>query len=432
MASLEFIYYIPHLPKVSAEGEVSWERDSACKPIESLPQVFWSDGSPWNEANLWAYERATSGKTDIKTVQSNMGHLHKYADWLELETLDWRHFPMLERDRVLFRWRKYLIAYRDELGLLSPSTASQRMRVTIQFYRFAKTNNLIERKSPMWQDRLAIHRFHDAHGFERTMTRPSSDLFIPNRTRHGLRLEGGLTPLTRDQMHELLAFSGQPQNASVELHLMLQLGFYSGARIETITDLKRGTLHNALNDPSAPGLIYLSVGPNHRPHVATKYDVQGRIMVPEWLFQALLDYVGSTSRLRRETKAQPKDKDIVFLTRFGNRYANRGKNNGTAVDRALVDLRRKGNKLGMKFLSNFHFHVTRATFGTWLASLLLEKGHNSKAVLTFVSDAMLHKDIETTLRYIKFVEQTKVKIEVANDFTHAFLGTDTRLGVVSA
>ena len=428
MASLEFINYVPHRPIVGPEGKVIWQRDTACRPIENLPQIYWRYGAPWLEVNLWAHDRAASGKTNIKTVQSNLRHLHKYAQWLELKGVDWRHFPMLERDRVLVRWRKHLIELRDKNGLLAPSTASQRMNATINFYRYARAHDLIGRDSPMWQERQVIRRFHDVHGFDRTMLLSSTDLVIPNRERHGLRLEGGLKPLTKAQMLDLLAFTGQKRNASRELNLMLQLGFFSGARIETICDLKRGTLENATADPSAPGLVYLAVGPGHIPLVATKFDVRGRIMVPAWLFQSLREYVTDTTRLKREVFASPENKELLFLTRFGNRYADRESRSGTAIDRAMVDLRLRATNAGMKFAKNFHFHVTRATFGTWLAAILLERGHNVKAVLSFVSDAMLHKDLATTLGYIKFVEQTPIKIEMANEFTEAFLGLSTRLG----
>ena len=426
MASLELIQYIPHRPIVGDEGQMVWERDTACRPVKSLPQLFWRDGTPWCAANLWAHHRATTGKTDIKTVQSNFRHLHKYAEWLETEDLDWRHFPMMERDRALIRWRKHLLEQRDKYGLLAPSTTTQRMNSTINFYRYARVYDLIQRDLPMWQKRQVLRRFHDAHGFERTMLLSSTDLSIPNRRRHGLILEDGLTPLTQEQMHDMLAFTAQAGNASRELHLMLQLGFYSGARIETIADLKRGTLDNAVADSATPGIIYLAVGPGHMPLVATKFDVQGRLMVPDWLYQALLDYGHDPVRLKREALARTVNKDLIFLTRYGNRYADRESGSGTAIDRAMVDLRRKATAAGMKFARHFHFHQTRATFGTWLTATLLERGYNPKAVLTFVSDAMLHSDIAITLRYIKFVEETKIKLEVAYEFTQAFLGIPAR------
>lgn len=428
MASLEYIDYMPHRHTVTGSGEVLWEPDTASRQIKSLPQLFWSDGTPWIEANLWAHERATSGKTDLQTVRTNLRHLHKYSDWLENEGLDWRHFPMLERDRVLIRWRKHLIEMRDKYGVLAPSTVTQRMNAAIHFYRYARANDLIGRDAPLWQERQVVCRFYNAVGFERTMLLRTTDLAIPNRPRHGLRLEDGLTPLAKGHMRQLIDFIMQEGNASPELRLMLLLGFYSGARMETITDLKKGTLDHAVSDPEVPGLIYLAVGPGHKPYVATKFNVQGRIMVPDWLFRALQEYVTDPRRMMREAIADDERRDLVFLTRFGRPYVDRESTAGTAIGRAMVDLRRMAVQAGLKFMRDFHFHMTRATFGTMLASMLLDNGNNPKAVLTFVRDAMLHKDIETTLGYINFVEQTPIKIQVANEYTEVFLGLSTRLG----
>ena len=151
MATLEYCKYVPHRIVVSEQGLVSSEVDIHGRTVEGLPQIFWSDGSAWLEANLWGLTRATDAVTDIKTVRSNFGHLHKYAQWLEAQQLDWRHFPVLLRDRVLVRWHKHLIEQRDRLGLLAPSTATHRMNATIHFYRFAKVHELIGEGAPMWQ-----------------------------------------------------------------------------------------------------------------------------------------------------------------------------------------------------------------------------------------------------------------------------------------
>lgn len=429
MASLELIQYIPQRIIVADDGSLRREPDRALRPIKGLPQIFWADGSSWREANLWAFNRASNGMTDIKTVRSNLSHLHKYAQWLEDEQLEWQHFPMLERDRVLIRWRKHLIEQRDRLGLLAPSTASHRMNATIHFYSFARVNGLIGRSTPMWQERQVVHRFLDPVGFERTMLRQSTNLAIPNRARHGLKLEDGLTPLTDEHRQELLVFTGRAGNVCRELDLMLKLGFFSGARLETITDLKRGTLDNAVADQREPGLFYLSVGPEHRPNVATKFDVSGQIIVPAALLEELRDYACDIRRLKREALAAPEDKELVFLTRYGRRYADRDSGSGTAVGRAMVDLRRRAAASGLTFAKHFHFHMTRATFGTSLTSLLLSReGATERDVLALVSSLMLHKDVGTTLKYIKFVQQSPMKAAVANEYSNAFLGLRTRLG----
>lgn len=429
MATLELIQYIPHRIILAEDGAVDREPDRALRCIKGLPQIFWADGASWRAANHWAFNRATNGVTDIKTVRSNFTHLHKYAQWLEDEKLEWQHFPMLERDRVLIRWRKHLIEQRDKLGLLAPSTATHRMNATIHFYRFAQVYGLVGHDAPMWQERQVVHRFFDSVGFERTMLRQGTNLAIPNRARHGLKLEDGLMPLTDEYRQALLGFTGRAGNVSKELDLMLKLGFFSGARLETITDLKRGTLDNAVSDPNVPDLFYLSVGPGHRPHVATKFHVSGQIIVPAALLDELRDYACDVSRLKREALAAPEDKDLVFLTRYGRRYADRDSGSGTAVGRAMVDLRRKATAAGLLFAKHFHFHMTRATFGTSLTSLLLSKeGATERDVLALVSSLMLHKDVSTTLKYIKLVQQLPMKAAVANEYSNAFLGLSTRLG----
>lgn len=426
MATLEHIFYIPQRSIVAKNGAVLREPDRGLRPVKGLPQIFWADGSSWRAANLWAFNRATNGVTDIKTVRSNFSHLHKYAQWLEDQQLEWQHFPMLERDRVLIRWRKHLIEQRDRLGLLSPSTATHRMNATVYFYRFAQVYGLIGRDTPLWTERQVVHRFFDSVGFERTMLRQSTNLAIPNRARHGLKLEDGLTPITDGQRQELLAFTGREGNVSREIDLMLKLGFFSGARLGTITDLKKGTLDNAVSDPKEPGLFYLSVGPGHRPHVATKFDVSGQIIVPAALLEELRDYACNISRLKREALAAPEDKELVFLTRYGHRYADRDSGSATAVGRAMVDVRRKATEAGMAFAKHFHFHMTRATFGSSLTSLLLsQEGATERGVLAMVSSLMLHKDVSTTLKYIKFVQQSPLKTAVANEYTNAFLGLRT-------
>lgn len=428
MASLEHINYTPYRIHLNDSGTVAREPDAALDPIQGLPQIYWANGSSWRAVNLWAYNRATNGVTNIKTVRSNLGHLHKYAQWLEDEQLDWRHFPMLERDRVLIRWRKYLMEMRN-LGVLSPSTAQQRMRATINFYRFAQAFGIIGRETLLWEEREVVVRYFDSMGFERTMLRQSTNLAIPNRARHGLMLEDGASPLTDAHRQELLAFTGQSGNAIRELDLMLKLGFFSGARIGTITDLKRGTLDNAVSDPNVPGLYYLAVGPGHRPYVETKYDVTGQIVVPAPLLEELREYARDVTRLKREALALPNIKDLLFLTRFGNRYSGHSPNSGPAVNTAMADLRRAAVNAGLTFAKHFRFHDTRATFGTSLTALLLSQpGTTEKDVLSLVSNLMLHKDVSTTLKYVKFVQQSPLKAAVANEFSKVFLGLKTRLG----
>lgn len=418
MATLEYIHYIPHRPKISA-GAVKWGVNSSVRAVDRLPQVFWEDGEPWREVNLWSLEMGRNRDVKIKTVHRLMEHLHKYANWLEKEIVDWRHFPQTKADRVLVRYRGALVDARDH-AVLSPSTTTARMNAVIRFYRYAAGRHFISRDAPKWQDKQVVLRYFDTVGFERTMSRVTTDISIPNRARPGIRLEDGLLPLTEQHMKELLRFT--KENASEELHLMLLIGCFTGARIGTITTLRVPALDNAVRDPNVPGMWVVPVGPGTG--IATKFDVSGDLLIPDQLMTILRAYATSRRHLDRVIKATDENKSYLFLTRFSNPYI------GAAVGREMVDLRRAGQAAGLKFLQKFKFHQTRATYGTWLISICL-KITTVKAAIEFLKRAMHHKNESTSFGYVTFVENTKAKIEVANAFTEAFFGVETRMKKVT-
>ena len=252
-------------------------------------------------------------------------------------------------------------------------------------------------------------------GFKRTIVRLSSELSIPKRQRIGTVLEDGLLPLRAEHMTELLRYTAE--HAVEELHRMLNVGFFSGARIGTIVTLTIASLETAREDPQAPGIYRLAVGPGTK--ISTKFSVRGEIMVPSAVLKDLKRYASSTRRLRRESKANKSDKDILFLTKSGKAYTVE------TVNRLVYEMRKKATSFGLNFVSRFKFHQSRATFGTWLMQLLLEADNKTDAIRT-VRDALLHKDEKTTWGYIKFIENSKAKAHFASEFNAAFTGLSNR------
>ncbi len=414
MARLEYIHYKPHRPVVESKGGI-WELDDIARPVEGLPQIFWADGDPWREANLWAVEMWRDRRVKVKTIRSLLYHIHKYANWLEEQAannraIDWRHFPQSKSERVLNRFRGDLIEQRDA-GVLKPSTTTARMRAVIRFYRYADGRNFISRNAPKWKDKAVMVSYFDDAGFARTMNRLTTDLAIPNRARQGRTLEDGLLPISVQHMSKLLQFA--KEGASQELYLMLMVGFYTGARLGTITTIRVKALYEAMPDPAAPGMWQIPVGPGTG--IDTKSDVSGHLMLTDVLMETLKAYATSRRRLDRVIKATDENKTNLFLTRYFKPYTP------ASIDRAMVTLRRSGQAAGLKFLEKFKFHQSRATFGTWLMSICLETV-SVKAAIAFVKGALLHKDERTTFRYVRFIEHTQTKIEMANAFTRAFLG----------
>lgn len=414
VANLEFIHFQP-MREVLDGAAVRWERDGLARQVRQLPQIFWSSGEPWDEANHWALDKATHVTGGhIKTVTALMKHLAAYAEWLERTKLDWRHFPERIADRALVRFRGELIAQRDG-GNISPSTATARMRALIQFYRHAKAYGFVGRQSPMWHDELVVVRYFDPVGFERTLTRLKADISIPNRVRPGLMLEDGLTPLQGDHAQALIRFTAA--HGLDELHLMLSLGFLTGARLGSITTIAIHNLEAAMPDPSMAGFHRMPVGPGTG--ISTKFDVSGDLLVPAFLLDSLKSYAYSMDRLSRQAIAAPAHRGLLFLTARGNPYMPQ------SFNRLITDLRRRAVADGLKFMQTFKFHQSRCTYGTWLMELALRVA-DSAAAIAFVRDAMLHKSEATTLRYVRFIQQAPIKQLVSQEFSAAFAGVLNR------
>lgn len=413
MATLRQINYHPFRVNIQND-QVHWTKSNH-QSIEGLPQIIWQDNTTWSEANLWALEQAASFRSSIKTVRSNMSHLLAYAKWLESESIDWWHFPDRESERCLNRFRGALIQARNS-GELAPSTASQRMAAVIRFYKWARDLGLISTEWPMWKDKFVGIKLTNQFGLEHTLKVASTNLAIPNRTVAGpVQLEDGLLPLSVKAMKEVLNFADE--NASKELALMLRIGFFTGLRIGSITDLKVSTLQNAVTIPEV-GIKTISVGPSAYPPVDTKFDVSGSVPIPNELLEMLLDYASSIRRLKRQSLSSKTDQDLLFLSRFGNNYKA---DSSSAINVEMSRLRKLGLKSGVTAFRGFYFHRTRATYATELMKVALNAMPVTDAV-EFVKEACLHKDVSTTMKYVKFIETSKSMKEASDAFTEAFMG----------
>ena len=403
MARLEYIRYVPHRA-AECDGSLVWRPVVGGRIIDGLPQLIWTDGTPWREANLWAQERASGRDVNIQTVQSNFTALHAYSKWLEDTDTNWWEFPTKRADRCLIRYRGALVNARDN-GDIAPSTASQRMAYVVQFYRWLHGKGFLSPEVKLWTARTVSIHVTDKVGFDRTILASSTDLAIPNRSAPGERLEDGLLPVSAKDRDAILSFVRV--NCSEELFLMLTVGFYTGMRLGTLTNLKIQTLERAVPDPASPCLFRLAVGPGAAPPVHTKFGVTGQVWITRAHLDELLAYAYSIRRLQREAKALPDDRNLVFLTRFGNPYSRSGSDKSSALNVEMHCLRKTGLIQGLAILRDFHFHQTRCTFATELARLAIQAGGAVNAI-ALVREALLHKDEATSFKYIRFVERISI------------------------
>eukprot|EP01133_Synstelium_polycarpum_P001824 gene1824-2097_t len=159
LATVEHIHFSPHDLSVK-DRLITYSSNSSRVVIEGLPQIFWVNGLPWREANLWAMERVTNGEAILKTVSSNVNGLLNYAKFLESRRLEWFEFPSRKADRCLVQYRGALIKARDA-GHISPATASEYMRNCISFYRWVRKRGLLSPLLPLWKDKRFFIKYFD-------------------------------------------------------------------------------------------------------------------------------------------------------------------------------------------------------------------------------------------------------------------------------
>ncbi|WP_223460355.1 site-specific integrase [Pseudomonas sp. A-R-26] len=416
MARIETVRYRSHRAEILDEW-VDWKPCETDPIIETLPLIFWTDGKPWREVNLWFFELASDRAIDIKTVNSKASSLLTYAKWLEENGISWSHFPEKKSERCLDRYRGALVLMRHESDL-APSTVSHKIRVVVQFYKWLVRRKLFSPQWPMWVSKTIGISYTDKKGFSRVQEVSSTSLAIPNRKRPHERLEDGVWPVSEADREIILDCAEQCM--PVEISLMLLLGFHTGMRVQTITDLKVQTLLQAIPHPLMDHIYLITVGPGASPTVATKYDVFGQIEIPKLLLDQLIDYAYSTKRILRKIKAKLDCQDLVFLTKIGNPYARRGFDTSTAINVAMHKLREIGKSKNIIALSSFHFHQSRATFATEYAIFAVST--DPQNAISLVMRALLQKDEVTALRYIKFAKRVPIRSASANKFTQRFLG----------
>ncbi len=415
MAILENIQHQPFEFKLSSENlEYGFIPNTNRKIEKSFPQIFFSDGEPWYEVNRYAFSRYYDQQIDIKTVNREMTHLSRYANWLEEARLHWLHFPKKKYERCLFKFRGYLIWLRNE-GFLAPSTTSQTMRNVVAFYRWASDEGYAQAQSNLFDDKNKIVYFFDNVGFNRSMTVVSSELFIPNRKRTGTLLEDGLTPISQASTKILMTHLSEHSN--YELYLMFRTALLTGCRHETISTLNIDVLKKSYPDPLLLSIMRVEIGPGT--DVETKFNVSGAVYFPKSLVIELIEYFGSAEAILRRSKAKKSLQRNIFLTSHNNRYTK--ETFGTLLYRLKNELIESGHTE----FGRFKFHQLRAAFGTMMMRALLQtQGVSSLNAIEFVREAMLHKEVSTTWKYIKFIENEPIEEQFLQTLWEMFTGTN--------
>lgn len=389
---------------------------------ERVPELLWATGDFWSEANLWFLSRARSvlsGQLKEDTISANGKDLLAYADWLELAGIHWWKCHVRDDQRPLNLYRGHLVRSYEQ-GVIAPTLASRRMTTLKSFYRWLLSEGILSPGFPLWSERNVRVAYEDAFGFRRHIEVVQTSLDIKAAKRVGeASLEEGLQPVSLEVRDAILDLAHR--RCSHELFLMLSLGFWSGLRLGTVTDLKIQSIENAVQIHECAALKHISVGPLANPPVKMKLGQSSDgIVVPTQLLEDLLDYSISLARGKRVVLAKPEYKHLLFLTIKGNPYG-RGKGDRSAtVNAEMSRLKRLARQEGLN-IDDFTFHWSRATFATMWAQAARANGYLHEFMPT-LKRMLAHKHDRTTERYIRWVEKEKVRAAVMDEFTRTMFG----------
>lgn len=421
MARITFAKFTAHDVFVSDSGVAIERRPPRAgvlrRPVLEVPVLWWSNGQLWDCANLYISHRIDSvvgDELDFVTVKREADHLRAFAAFLEERGLQWHAFGADKDQKPTYAFRGHLLRKRRERKL-APSTATARMGAVIRFYRWVLSQGLITQGVAPFEQREHLIHVTDQVGFSRSMTVASTNLSIRNRQRgRGVRLEGGLKPVSLAMRNTIMALAREV--ATPEFALQLAVGFLTGARLQTILDLKVQTLKLAL-PAETPEARYLSVGPGATPPVDTKFGITGRIIVPTAFLNELLEYATSERRMSRVSKASPEQKDLLFLNRFGRPYEPVRADRSRSINKDMARLRNSANLRGID-LSGFYFHCTRSTFATLVATVGLSRRDIPPiAVIGRIKELLLHRSETDSQRYIDYVHESNAQIAIEQEFS---------------
>lgn len=384
--------------------------------IENVPQAYWLDGLPWHEANLWFLHlgRAVQLKMSaIATLHAYATSLKLYMAFLEKESVDWWCFPERWSGNVLLRYRGYLIGLRQD-GKLASSTTKRRMSDILLFYTWVMNERLMSPSHALFEEKTVVRYVEAYAGLKKALTIKVNSLSIPDvRNRNGF--EDGLSPVSKLQKERILEVARS--SSSEELYLMLLVAFSSGLRLGSVCDLKEKTITNALKVAGENDLFaYLQVGPNvEGAPVKTKFGKEGRIIMPLIVLRKIKDYMISIRRIERQAKASPKNKNVIFLNRFGRPYVRGGNDKSSVINVEIFRLKKCARLKGYDF-HGFKFHRARATFASEVAATGLSAYGIDKIpmVIGLVRNLLMHKKEETSLAYISFVLEENLMSEWAD------------------
>ncbi len=358
----------------------------AGRSFEGFPLLVGADGWPVEPAQsfLWHTLVESGEALSALTWEAYGRRLFDYFAFLEANGLAWNEESQADGLSVLSRYRDWSSGELE----LDPSTLNKRLNLIVRFYQWAKQRDLIA-ALPFGERRV---RATPHSGFLSHVARPNAESTKPSVM---VRERKRLTKfLTKDQAKVCLALDADPSHR-ILFHLMVRTGLRS---CEARTFPFKYVFNPRLKKGLRPGqMISVALEPSD---MHLKYGRPRTIDVPWSLMEEMWSY---TLHEREVRKAAGNGRaTALVLTREGRQYTK---------DSIVDVMKAYERKCGFYVRA----HMLRHTYGTYTL-LALRKSRDFKGEpLLYVRDRMGHSDVQTTMVYLRLINQLEAQSVLAHE-----------------
>lgn len=397
-----------------------------------FPSLIKSDNTVWHLASAYFNHLLIDQRKSTALLESVASDLIDFLRFLESTELDILYLPPKPEKRVTYQFHTSLLQ-RIRLGLISPSTARQRMNRILRFYDFLISENVFtpeELKNRPYEKIRTYVSCISATGDVYKKQVDTSNLKIRHSPRPSYGdeiIDGGrLHPLSMIEQQIFLKYL--EQYSSRDFQLICYMALYTGARLQTICTLRVFHIKELLKKqmPNSFDDTY-SIQIGGKSIIDTKGGYAQNLKVPTWLIKDINQYLSSESWKKRASQSfyRATDENYIFLTKYGNPYYTSMKEiedrNLKTIPNNIKSSIHKGNSARQALtksinlmhknkedIRTFTLHDLRATFGVNLLLSASKHVNDIDQILPYIQSRMGHRNIMSTIHYVRYIAFSKL------------------------
>lgn len=405
-----------------------------------FPSIINSEGAVWRFSATYFNHLLIEERKSTSLLESVASDLVDFLRFLEQTELDILYLPPKREKRITYQYHTSLLQ-RIRLGLISPSTARQRMNRILRFYDFLLAENVFR------LDELKNRPYEKLRTYVSCIS-SSGDIYRKQVETSNLKIRSSSKPFYGDEildggrLHPLTAKEKEIFLKYLEIYaprdfqLICYMALYTGARIQTICTIRLIHITKLLskrNINTIDNTYTMNVG--GKSLIDTKGNYEQNLKIPVWLVDEIYSYLNSESWKNRNAKSFYKNKEdnYIFLTKYGNPYYTSLKeiedrnlqtiqvnkkfsiHRGNAARQRLSGLLNIMNK-NKEEIRNFTMHDLRATFGVDLLISASKHVNDIDQIIPYIQQRMGHRNVMSTIHYVRYIAFSKTSQEIDKKF----------------